>query len=303
MPRRVPYEEVKRFFEEERGFELIDTQYINNSTPMKYKCVCGAVSKMSYANARKGKNCRECGFKKMAEINQIYTTEYIKDYFTSKGCILLEVEYKADPHYRMKYKCECGEESRISWSSFLGGSRCKDCGIKKRAASRRKYTIEELKQTFAEQGKVLLEEVYMNNGQPLKYVCKCGKEASITLGNFLSGKDCFDCGVKKTAKARRDPNITDEQRLENRSVPETRIWRTAVYERDDYTCQRCEHRGGELNAHHICNYADYAELRFEVGNGIVLCKKCHVEFHREYGVKFTNREQIVEFIGVFKATS
>ena len=56
-------------------------------------------------------------------------------------------------------------------------------------------------------------------------------------------------------------------------------WRTAVFERDEYTCQDCGERGGTLNAHHILPLRDYRdpEYSLNVDNGITLCKKCHDE--------------------------
>ena len=54
-------------------------------------------------------------------------------------------------------------------------------------------------------------------------------------------------------------------------------WRRKVYERDDYTCQVCGNRGGELNADHIKSFANNPELRFELSNGRTLCKPCHQE--------------------------
>jgi len=52
-------------------------------------------------------------------------------------------------------------------------------------------------------------------------------------------------------------------------------WRTAVFERDDYTCQRCGCRGGRLQAHHIKPYKDHPELRHDLTNGETLCVECH----------------------------
>ena len=58
-------------------------------------------------------------------------------------------------------------------------------------------------------------------------------------------------------------------------------WRKSVFERDNYTCQICSQRGGELNAHHIQTYAKFKKLRYVLDNGITLCKKCHRETHKK----------------------
>ena len=64
---------------------------------------------------------------------------------------------------------------------------------------------------------------------------------------------------------------------------ESRLWREAVFARDNWTCQKCKTKGGKLHPHHIQNFAQFKELRFAIDNGITLCKKCHIEFHRIYG--------------------
>lgn len=57
--------------------------------------------------------------------------------------------------------------------------------------------------------------------------------------------------------------------------PEYIAWRKAVFERDNYTCQMCSQRGGELQADHIKPFAFFPELRTELSNGRTLCKDCH----------------------------
>lgn len=54
-----------------------------------------------------------------------------------------------------------------------------------------------------------------------------------------------------------------------------RAWRNKVFERDDYTCQICGKRGGNLHVDHIKPFAIYIELRFDLANGRTLCIPCH----------------------------
>jgi hypothetical protein len=52
-------------------------------------------------------------------------------------------------------------------------------------------------------------------------------------------------------------------------------WREAVFTRDNYTCQECNLRGCYLEPHHIKRFIEYKELRYDINNGITLCKSCH----------------------------
>jgi len=67
-----------------------------------------------------------------------------------------------------------------------------------------------------------------------------------------------------------------QRNLNDRRKPEYLKWRKAVFERDNYTCQKCDNKtGGNLRAHHIKPFAEYPELRFDVSNGVTFCHACH----------------------------
>lgn len=55
-------------------------------------------------------------------------------------------------------------------------------------------------------------------------------------------------------------------------------WRKGVYERDGYKCQVCG-TGKDLQAHHKESWKNNKDLRYDVSNGITLCRRCHLEAH------------------------
>lgn len=87
-------------------------------------------------------------------------------------------------------------------------------------------------------------------------------------------------GIKNPEKSgENNPNwkggiTTENNRI--RSSMEYREWRKKVFERDNYTCQHCNKRGGiTLHADHIKQFALYPDLRLDVNNGRTLCLDCH----------------------------
>jgi 5-methylcytosine-specific restriction endonuclease McrA len=79
-------------------------------------------------------------------------------------------------------------------------------------------------------------------------------------------------------------------------------WRTKVYERDNYTCQKCYNGSNQLIVHHLIGLRQIihdnniqtmddalkVRLLWDATNGVTMCKDCHKEFHAIYGrYKFT----------------
>jgi 5-methylcytosine-specific restriction endonuclease McrA/ribosomal protein L32 len=68
-----------------------------------------------------------------------------------------------------------------------------------------------------------------------------------------------------------------------RHSKEYREWRLMVYRKDHFSCQECGKHCNEhqIIAHHIKDFKNYPKLRFDVNNGITLCRKCHLALHRK----------------------
>ncbi len=104
------------------------------------------------------------------------------------------------------------------------------------------------------------------------------KESKEKIGNFHRGK------IHPERRGENHPRWTGsairnaDKRI--RDSIEYTEWRTAVFKRDNYTCQSCSAKSGNgkavfLEADHIKPFSIFMELRFDVSNGRTLCKKCH----------------------------
>ena len=180
-------------------------------------------------------------------------------------------------------KCICGNESIVSGHNLLAGA-VKSCGCSKR--------IDLIGQTFGRL--TVLEFAGINNqgGVLWKCECSCGNECITSSHGMINGHTkscgCLNKDILKSQVGNNNPNwrddLTDEDRTEmcnkrRLMTPKYNIWRHSVFSRDEYTCQICGSRG-DIQAHHIKRWANHPELRYDINNGVTLCKKCHKELHK-----------------------
>lgn len=182
--KRHDYEYVRQVFNE-RGCELLETQYVSSHTPMLYRCKCDRVAKITFGNFQGGQHCIDCGGRKRLNYKNV------KQSFIAQGCELLEENY-INAHTDMRYKCRCGNVSVTTWNNFSKGKLCWECR-KEKLAGHFRHNYEYVKQYFLSEGCELLDNEYFNLKTEMQYRCSCGTLAKSNFIDFKKGKRCHKC--------------------------------------------------------------------------------------------------------------
>jgi hypothetical protein len=111
----------------EIGCELLEENYKNARTKMKTKCSCGNIFQISWNNFQKGKKCKECGRRKLAEFFKL-SHEQVKQFFENNRCKLL-TNFYVNAQQKLDYICKCGRQSQITYNNFQRGRRCMQCKL------------------------------------------------------------------------------------------------------------------------------------------------------------------------------
>lgn len=220
------------------------------------------------------------------------TYETIKEAFDNRGCNLLSTVY-VNCRTKLDYECSKGHIHSISWDSFKQGHGCPVC------AGQGKPKIEDIRKEFEKEGYVLISNEYVNDKHKLEYRCNLGHYSSMRWQNWKIGRRCPTCkaiksSVCKTGSKHYNWNggITRFNK-ELRNFISSIGWSSYVLKRDNYVCQICGKKGGNLVAHHIVSLSEIKEryqiesmtevfgcnLLFNTNNGLTVCDRCHKEFH------------------------
>ena len=124
----------------------------------------------------------------------------------------------------------------------------------------------------------------------------CGREcAKISISNTLTGRKNPEHSLRM--KGSQNAYKVDRSTLSKRFSRKNWTyynWRQAVCNRDEW---KCKIGGGTccdlLEAHHILNFIDYPELRYDINNGIALCRNHHPRGRKR---EVAMQEQLQELI-------
>lgn len=269
------------------------------------KCDCGSFTKVSTNNLNSG-NTKSCGCyeKDMARnaakkrmIGKTFGRLKVVSLHNGEGDLLWDCE------------CLCGGKA-LTRTTDLTSGHTKSCGClqKERASESSKANL-----SGGRFGRlIVIKEIGTKDyggSSKVKWLCKCdcGNHTELFTSTLTTGntKSC-GCLSKEMIGEKSPaykPHLTEEDRRKGRYAIGgfyADKWRRQVFEKDNYTCEACGQHGGTLNAHHLDGWSWCKDKRFDIDNGITLCKECHIDFHKMYGKTHNTKEQFEEYLNKIK---
>jgi len=186
--RKLTYEFVKKKIEEIGG-TLLSNTYINNSTPLKIKCVKGHIWYVAYTNISQGRQCPKCsGFVRYSFVD-------VKNFIEKCDGILLSKTFNTVKD-KIHIKCnKCLYEWKTTFDGIKNNKHwCPNCA-KLRTIKKLSCNSDEVINMINNKGGKLLSN-YVKNHDKIKVQClKCNYIWYPTRANISQGKWCPNCSV------------------------------------------------------------------------------------------------------------
>jgi len=248
-----------------RGGKCLSTNYVNNTTKLKWQCSEGHSWEATPKNIRKGVWCSRC-----AGVHP-YTIQDMQALAEQRGGRCISKEY-TNVKQHLSWQCKEGHTWEATPGSVVSGRWCRICGFKRSADSHR-GTIEEMRSLAEKRGGKCLSTNYVNNTTKLKWQCSEGHSWEATPNNIKKGRWCPTCARRKRADARRG-TIEEMHRL-------------------------AESRGGKCLSTNYVNNRTMLEWQCKEGHiwearpdnikyRTQWCRNCSGRWKRHAGLPFTN---------------
>jgi very-short-patch-repair endonuclease len=203
MGRRLKYEEVKSYIEENSDCKLISKEYKGVNYDIELLCGCREHTFITtFKRFRYG--VTKCGFCK-GKVNWSY--DLVKKEFEKRGYKLLTKSYKNNKQL-LEYICSKHKSKgvlKINLHDLMDGHGCRYCGYEK-MVSKQKLNYKFVKKEFEKAGYLLISTEYTSNSDKLKYICKKHPD-EIQEGTYNNlknyGNICRYCRYEKSAKSNR----------------------------------------------------------------------------------------------------
>lgn len=271
--KRLSFYTIEKSFKSE-GYEvkLPREGYTNVEQKLIFICPSGHMGSISYHNWNSGHRCATCGRLSSSQKNKLVLAN-IKMDFEKENYILLSKDYK-NAHIKLDYICSEGHRHSITWNHWQQGRRCPYC------ACVAKLNIEEVKNSFENEGYAIISKEYINSKTKLKYLCPKGHVHSIKWSDWRQGRRCPTCHkINKFGAG--NPAWKGGISFE----PYCEEWKDIEYkqdikDRDENKCLNpyCDSPNkNDLTIHHI----DYNKKNCKPSNLITICRSCNSKANKD----------------------
>lgn len=188
---RITIEDVMNIAADNSG-KCLSTEYVNESSPLKWKCAKGHIWKAPLHNVKYNNTwCPECaGTKRKSIVDAANLAKKNNGKCLSKKYV--------NNKQKLKWRCKCGHLFSMNFSSVSNGRWCPECA-KERVKKAISLSLGDAQKVATKNGGVCLSEKYVNNKMKLEWECGYGHTWKARLHGVKNGNTwCPFC--KKTSK-------------------------------------------------------------------------------------------------------
>lgn len=204
------------------------------------------------------------------------------------NCKICGKEFTEIPS-RAKFRKTCSRSCHAIWNN-TGRKHTRETILKMRYANAWKYIDEIVKKYKSGYAILWLAKEYKSDKRIIRNILQ---EQNIKFKG-RKGIRAWNKGLHSERwKGKNNPNWKGGISPLNtmiRSLLENKEWRKKVFQRDNYTCQKCDRRGGDLEADHYpimfstilekskivtIEQAINCKKLWDISNGRTLCLECH----------------------------
>jgi queuine/archaeosine tRNA-ribosyltransferase len=163
-----------------RGGRCLSDTYVDNKTPLLWKCAKGHEWMAIPSNVKRGSWCPEC----WGHIKP--TIQHMHRLAETRGGRCLSDEY-INAHARLLWQCKEGHQWKAIPDSIQRGSWCAKC------SGKAKLTIQHMHRLAETREGKCLSDTYVDNKTPLWWECKEGHRWKAQPNNIGTGEWCPQC--------------------------------------------------------------------------------------------------------------